>query len=422
MRWMRYLALVSFAVLLNGCVTNFAPPLSRDIAPNTTSGVIAGEFSRTAPTGVAFIVRNTKTGAEYALSLGENSRVAKDVVEQVIAIDVPPGDYVILQWETFDLLTKKLYGQFPQSIRQLATPFTVRAGQVTFLGSYYVSGSETYSGREKTTHWHVAPQTISFDDARVSFLGAYPAYSKSDFACLQCTEMLIGSTRVKDVLKDPHAYLVNQFGLSAMAPEVRNMIRASDNEPAHFSRIVMHLTWQFSADDSSKSSSVDEVRTLINEGGPFVETLSERSRSGVPIGQYYAMTYRDMLYLKNQKIDFSQEFAPPPTEIKIVEHFDPISSIDSGAQYAFSIASPVRANNGSASVSCASEGRQAASTFNPAFTGDGIKLVCSYYDGNSALTGKSRFIYLPQYGVGVPLSVQSVQGRNEAKLTSVTIE
>lgn len=419
---MRYLALASSVVLLSGCVTNFAPPLSKDIAPSNANGVIAGEFSRSAPTGVAFIVRNTKTNVEYSLSLGENSRVAKDVTEQVIAIDVPPGDYVIVQWETFDLLTKKLIGQFDQTIPQLATPFTVRAGQVTFLGSYYVSGSETYSDREETMHWHVVPQTISFNDAHVSFLVTYPAYSKSEFACLRCTEMLIGSTRVKDVLKDPHTYLNNRFGLSAMAPEVMNMIRASDNEPAHFSRMVMHLTWQFSAGDPDKTTSVDEVRTLINEGGPFVETLSERSRSGAPIGQNYAMTYRNMLYLKNQRIDISQEFAPPPTEVKLVEHFDPISSIDSGAQYAFSIASPVQANNGSASVSCASEGRQAASTFNPSFTGDGIKLVCSYYNGNSVLTSTSRFIYLPQYGVGVPLSVQSAQGRNEAKLTAVTIE
>jgi hypothetical protein len=422
MRWMRYLALVSFVLPLSGCVTNFAPPLNGDIVPSGTSGVIAGEFSRTAPTGVAFIVHNTKTNAEYALSLGENSRVAKDVTQQVIAIDVPPGDYVISQWETFDLLTKKLYGQFVQSISQLATPFTVRAGQVTFLGSYYVSGSETYSRREETTHWRVVPQTISFNDAHVSFVVAYPAYSKSEFACLQCTETLIGSTRVKDVMKDPHAYVVNQFGLSAMTPEVMSMIRASDNEPVHFSRIVMHLTWQFSSADPSKTSTVDEVRTLINEGGPFVEALSERSRSGVPIGPNYAMTYRNMLYLKNQRIDILQEFAPPPTEIKLVERFDPISSIDSGAQYAFSIGSHGRANNSATSVSCTSEGRQAASTFNPSFMGDGIKLACNYYNANSVLTSTSRFIYLPRYGVGVPLSVQSAQGRNEAKLTAVTIE
>jgi hypothetical protein len=419
---MRYLALVSFVLPLSGCVTNFAPPLNGDRVPSGTSGVIAGEFSRTAPTGVAFIVHNTRTNAEYALSLGENSRVAKDITQQVIAIDVPPGDYVILQWETFDLLTKKLYGQFPQSIPQLATPFTVRAGQVTFLGSYNVSGSETYSRREETTHWRVVPQTISFNDAHLSFLGAYPAYSKSEFACLQCAETLIGSIRVKDVLKDPHTYVSNQFALSAMAPEVMNMIRASDNQPAHFSRIVMHLTWHFSAEDPNKTSSVDEVRTLINEGGPFVEALSERSRSGVPIGQNYAITYRDMLYLKSQKIDISQEFAPPPTEIKLVERFDPISSIDSGAQYAFSIGPHARSNNSAVAVSCTSDGRQAASTLNPSFTGVGIELVCNYYNANSVLTSTSRFIYLPQYGVGVPLGVQSVQGRNEATLTAVTIE
>jgi hypothetical protein len=55
-------------------------------------------------------------------------------------------------------------------------------------------------------------------------------------------------------------------------------------------------------------------------------------------------------------------------------------------------------------------------------SGDGIKVVCSYYNENSQLLTKNRFVYLPQYGVGVQVGVQSVRGHGEASLTSITIQ
>jgi hypothetical protein len=429
MRWTGYLALAGFAVLMGGCVSNIAPTMNTDAAPSAANGVIAGSFWRTESAGVAFIVRNTQTNAQYTLPLGDNAK-GKDAGPQVIAIEVPPGEYVIPQWEVFAPITKKLYAQTDVSIPQLATPFTVRAGQVTYLGAYSISGSETYAslpGRmntEETRRWHIAAQHVSAHDSEASFAGAYPGYAKSRFTCLLCTEALSGyTTRVADVRKDPQAYLASQFAPAAMAPEVMNMIRASDNEPAHFSRIVMHLTWHYSVDGAAKSTSIDEVRTLTNEGGPFVATLTEQSRGGTPINQIYALTYRNVLDLKNQRLDLTQEFAPPVREMGLVERFDPLSSIDAGAQYGFSIGTRVPVKRfSSASASCTSEGRLAASSLNASLSGDGIKVVCSYYNENSQLLTKNRFVYLPQYGVGVQVGVQSVRGHGEASLTSITIQ
>lgn len=427
---MKYLALAGLVGLLGGCATNIAPPLSANAAPSAANGVIAGQFSRDASTGVAFIVHNTQTGVDYPMSLGDASAGTKPGDPQVVAIEVPPGEYAILKWEAFGTLTKKLYGEFDMTIVPLTKPFTVRAGQATFLGGFFVVSAETYStqmnhvGADVTRHWNIATQRLPDHDARMSFAGAYPAYSHSEFACLMCAEQLAGATtRVKDVVADSQAYLSGHFSPNAVSPEVVNMITASDNEPVHFSHIVMHLTWHYNVNDASRASSGDEVRTLDSAGGPFVATLSKRSKNGTPVAQTFALTYRNMFELKNQWLDLSQEFVTPPTEMGLVQRFDPLSSLGAGAQYSFTVGTRTPVNKFSpASASCTSEGKLDASTVAASLRGEAINVACSYYNSNSQLTSKSRFIYLPQYGVVVPLSVQSARGRSEATLTAISVQ
>jgi hypothetical protein len=193
MRWMRCQALACFVVLLSGCVTNFGPSLKKNAVPNGASGVIAGEFSRMAPTGVAFVVHNTRTNVEYALSLGDNSLVNKAVFAQVSAIEVPPGEYVIAEWETFDLLTKRVLTRSDQHIPALDTPFTVQGGQVTFLGGYNIAGTEQDWGYSRQLAWRVYPASVSLDEARQAFFDAYPNYPKDvAFNCLRCSSILTG--------------------------------------------------------------------------------------------------------------------------------------------------------------------------------------------------------------------------------------
>jgi hypothetical protein len=428
MRWIGYLATAGLGVVLSGCASNIAPTLSADAAPNSANGLVAGEFSGAATTGVAFIVHNTKTNAEFALSLGDKAKADNGASPQVVAVDVPPGEYVITQWEFFATGTKKLYGQSDLHIPLLNKPFTVRAGQVTYLGSFALSGAETYANHtttfDQTRHWAVQALPVSTHASQVAFAGAYPAYANSAFTCVICAEGIVGyTTRVADVRKDPQAYLASQFAPGAMAPEVMNMIRASDNEPAHFSHIVMHLAWSYSSDVSGKTLAVEEVRTLDHQDGPFVAYLSEQFKAGAPISQTYALTYRDVLDLKNQRLDLAQEFAPPPKEMGVVERFDAMSSIDAGVQYAFSVGSrmPVPKFT-SASASCTSAGRVAASSLNSSLTGDGIKIVCTYYNGNSQMISQNRLVYLPQYGIGVPMGIKGGRMHGDATLTAITIQ
>lgn len=421
---MKYATLAGFALLLSGCVTNLAQPLKNDAPVANQNGVIAVSVTSTSTYGVAFILHNTKTGTEYALSMAEKPAQSKSIIQNVIATEVPPGEYVIRQWETFTNLGKQRLGKFDITNRYMSAPFTVDAGKVTFLGDYYVQGTQTGDYRSYTLHWNVQPQKITFDTARSLFIAAYPAYAKNDFSCQMCTEMLKGyTTRIKDVQDAPNDYLANQFSPGAVTPQVTQMITAADNEPLHFKRIVMHLTWRFNVDNPTKASTAYEVRTMINAGGPFVEELLENDRNGIPVAQIYELSYRNLWSVRRQSFNLSQEFAPQPAEVKSLEHFDAISSIDSGMHFAYHYGPHSQtASVATASTNCVSEGRVPASTLEPSLAGDSIKVVCSQYNFNSVLLNKLRFVYLPQYGVGVPVSVTSSQGRTEVKVTAITIE
>jgi hypothetical protein len=424
MRWIKYPALAGFVVLSSGCVTNLAPPLKNDAAPTIQNGVIAVSVTSTSDYGIAFILHNTTTGAEYALSMADKPNKSQVTFQNVIATEVPPGEYKINQWETFMNVGKQVLKKDNITNPYIAAPFTVHAGQVTFLGDYYVHSSETGNYRSYTLHWNVAPEKITFDNAHTLFVAAYPAYAKTEFTCRMCDEMIHGyTTNIKDVEADPQAYLGTQFSPRVMAPQVTQMITAADNEPLHFKRIVLHLTWHFNVNNPAKASTTDEVRTLTNAGGPFVQELLENDRNGIPMVQVYGLTYRGLLDMRKQSLNLSKEFATQPGEVKSLEHFDPISAVDSGMNFAYHFGPSSQTTTlSAASVRCVSDGREPASTLDPSLTGDAIKVVCSNYSENNVMKSQLSSLYLPQYGVAVPVGGTSPQGRTEVKLTAITVE
>jgi hypothetical protein len=420
MRSMKYLALAGLPLLLAGCVTNVAPPLSSSAAPNAANGVIAGSFSRTKTTDVAFIVRNTVTGREYALSLGENSAMPTAVSDQIMAIDVPPGQYEITQWETFATLSKERFGKYDVTNPFISAPFIVHQGEVVFLGKYFIEGDQSYA----TLHWHILPQRLQYADARKIFDTAYPAYASNTFSCRLCVESLNGEpVNVKDVERDIHGYMATKFAPTTLVPQVAYTVTSSDSEPLHFRRMVLNMTWRMNVDDPGKTSITSEVRTLTNAGDSFVQVLSQAYHNGVQSSQVYDLTYRGLVSIKTQIVIPSAAFAPQPLEVKNFAHFEPVSSLASGLRYNFLTGAHVETTSDGFTIeACESEGRQPAAALNPALEGDGITLVCSSYNADHVVRGRTRYVYLPQYGVGIPVSIDTPRGLNEAKVDSITIE
>jgi hypothetical protein len=186
MSWTKYPVLASLLLLLSGCVTNLAKPLSNDAAPTHANGVIAASIVSLSATGVAFVVHNDQTGVEYALSLGEGPSKRKNAVRKVIATEVPPGEYEIKQWETFETLGKAIYNKSDVTNVRLSAPFTVQSGQVIYLGDFLVQGVERYGFRSYSINWQIVPEPVTFNGAHTLFAGAFPAYAKKEFSCRLC--------------------------------------------------------------------------------------------------------------------------------------------------------------------------------------------------------------------------------------------
>jgi hypothetical protein len=186
MSWTKYPALAGFTLLLSGCVTNLAKPLSNDAAPTHTNGVIAASIISLSPTDVAFILHNDQTGAEYALSLGEGPNRLKNVARKVIATEVPPGEYQIKQWETFQELGKGIYNKSDVADARLSAPFTVQPGQVIYLGDFLVQGVWRNRSRSYSINWQFSAEPLTLGGARTLFTGAFPAYADREFSCRLC--------------------------------------------------------------------------------------------------------------------------------------------------------------------------------------------------------------------------------------------
>jgi hypothetical protein len=189
MSWIKYPALAGCMLLLSGCVTNFAKPLSNDATPSQTNGVVAASVVSLSATGVAFVLHNDQTGAEYALSLGEGPSKLQNVTRKVIATEVPPGEYQIKQWETFQSFAKAVYKKTDITDPRISAPFTVQAGKVVYFGDFLVQGVERYNLRSDTLIWQIVPEPLSFSGAHTLFANAYPAYGNKEFSCMLCGRM-----------------------------------------------------------------------------------------------------------------------------------------------------------------------------------------------------------------------------------------
>ena len=193
MSWIKYPVLAGFMLLLiiiSGCVTNLAKPLSNDAVPSRTNGVIAASIVSLSATGVAFVLHNDQTGVEYALSLGEGPSKLQNVVRKVIATEVPPGEYQIKQWETFQSFAKAVYKKSDVTNARLSAPFAVQPGQVIYLGDFLVQGVERYNFRSYSISWQIVPEPITVRGAHTLFTGKFPEYANKGFSCRLCQGIL----------------------------------------------------------------------------------------------------------------------------------------------------------------------------------------------------------------------------------------
>ena len=186
---MRYFSLTVLLTLslLAGCAS-IAPVLSQKEAADTGSGYLSGLFTRMKSRGFAFVVKDTNTGREFSMPLGEDSVLPTETRDQTVAIKLPPGRYEVTQWITYATMTREIMSRKPVTNPILSQPFEITAGGVVHLGSYDISQSVYSSYPGITTSLRIQPRPFSQADVKKAFSETYPNLNSLQFRCILCTD------------------------------------------------------------------------------------------------------------------------------------------------------------------------------------------------------------------------------------------
>jgi ABC-type Fe3+-hydroxamate transport system substrate-binding protein len=178
-----YFTTIACIVLVSGCAS-IEPALKSNAIPDSSSSYIAGSFTRKSSGGFAFAITNLQTNREYSLSLGEDTFTPKDIDDQVVTIQVPPGRYMVSSWYTYGTLNKAKNSTNKITNPYLSSPFEVSSNSVLFLGRFAASTSL----KDSTITYLIKPERITLTQAREAFFSAYPSFKDIALSCKMCGE------------------------------------------------------------------------------------------------------------------------------------------------------------------------------------------------------------------------------------------
>lgn len=172
-------------------------PIAPEALPSKSSGYVAGSVvAGTSGFSLAFVLKNIESSTEYIFQFSETKSLnnmvkAGDVDTSLISL--PPGTYQATRWIVYN----SFWGAGDASKNKfsegfLTKPFTVKSGEVAFLGKMYV---EWYF-KGAYYQYYARPEFISIQDAKDALSSKFPKFSELDLQCVFCRPQLrmIGSS------------------------------------------------------------------------------------------------------------------------------------------------------------------------------------------------------------------------------------
>ena len=238
--------------------------------------------------------------------------------------------------------------------------------------------------------------------------------------------LLIGCTgqiAVRKVTDDKFAYLQSKFSLPNGPTGTVTAIKAQDSGALPFQRMTFDLTGHIEVGQMGNTPpEIHSQMTVINAGGPFVETLEEVSSNGIPTREDYSLRYRGLVSLRSQSINLNQTISPWIWEIKSLKTFTPLAA--GGApgtgsfDEAFEAGNPMQLMNfRHLSTHCTYGAVYAASKINPTLGGEAQDMACEYDNENGVAGTHTVVVLLKQYGF-------TITKRNETATytTNITVD
>jgi hypothetical protein len=236
-----------------------------------------------------------------------------------------------------------------------------------------------------------------------------------------------GEVAVSKVASDKFAYLDSNFALSNAPRRVVTAIEAHDSGNLPFRRMTFDFTGHVEVGQTGNTPpAMHSKLTLINAGGPFVETLEQVSSDGIPVREDYSLRYRGLLNVREQILNLNQTVSSMIHEIKSLKSFAPLAASDAGGgsfDEDYETGNPIQiVNFYHLSIHCKYGATYPAATLHPKLSGDAQDLACEFDNQNGVPNTHSVVVFLRQYGIAIIRRNQSSAFTTNTTIDNVRVE
>jgi hypothetical protein len=208
-----------------------------------------------------------------------------------------------------------------------------------------------------------------------------------------------GLTPAREILDNRSDYLNKAFSPQQLSQIVSKSVPHGETSPK-FDRLK--ISSEFSITDSAgKKSLATETIDYVNVGGGLLQEVGEDKT-----GLAYRLSYKGLVYLKQQKVMFSSRYADQLFEITKVERFDAIPStvgkefvydytfgfVRDGAAYHWA---PIR-------ITCNTTRTFLASEIHKKLSGQALEFTCQTASGTNVMM-RQKWALLQSYGLALIL-------------------
>lgn len=230
----------------------------------------------------------------------------------------------------------------------------------------------------------------------------------------------------KDVVANPQAHLAD-FTAAALNKEVAAKLPTGEPELG-FKRLELDIqSTESHSDDRKDRDAITGTLRYVNAGNGLVQTYDEIRNNQLPFRINYRLTYRGLYPLKWQTVFHAAINADLAYEMKTVARLDRVPAklaADDKLEFAGSSGNQVQvAGFLDQRRACTVVGNaSAASELHASLQGQWRQIDCDFYGPSGAVSSKTTFAYLTQYGVAVPMKFTDSGLRTTHKITGVRVQ
>lgn len=236
----------------------------------------------------------------------------------------------------------------------------------------------------------------------------------------------VGVVPVKNVESDPLGYLTKTFTRESIPAGVASAITSRDGGQLPFQRMVLSITPHFDVvPGGGTAPAMHSAWTLINVGGPFVQTLDAQTSNGVETRQDYGISYRNFLAVREQVIVVNHTNSSFIMQIRSLQSFTPLAVAAApagGVDIRYQWGNPIQlANLSTLGMHCEYGARYPAARLSPKLLGEAQELKCDYSNQNGVVTDHMVRALLTYYGVTILIRKQTATATVKFSIDDATI-